>query len=104
MRITYVIEKKINQVREFNKITLKSYSVTREEVIRTHHVRKEPAYKIEIFFGEEKVLFDNVLVFFFAFVKRFKIYRCYLNMKENCFHFYLKLRDIHAIDDIVKEQ
>lgn len=102
--IQSIILNEIKRLNEFNKMSLRDVEVIKKETLPTDRMRKEFAYNVKTSFPTNKVIFDYFLIIYFAFVFRFKVYRCYIDFKNQTFNFSLKLRDLNAVKELMKNE
>lgn len=97
------IKDKVKEVLDFNLIRVKDIIVTEKEVLDYDRMKKVFSYSVKILFNKQIVLFDNYLVLYYTFALRFKVFRSYVNTKDNSFNFTLIMRDLRTIHKILDE-
>jgi len=103
MSLKNKLERHLNELITFNKLGHLEYNIIDKDVLDSDTMKKHYVYEVKIKYKNDKVLLDSLLVIFYYFLIRFKIYRTYINFKEKTFNFTLKLRNLEVIDDILRD-
>lgn len=101
--IRLIILNELKKLNEFNKMNLNKMEVTEKEVLETDRMKKEFVFIIKTSFPSNKIIFDYFLIIYFAFIYRFKVFRCYIDMADKTFNFTLKLRNLEAVKDLMSK-
>ena len=102
--IRLIILNEIRRLNDFNKMNLENVSVVKKEVVETDRMKKEIVYIVKTSFPTNKVIFDYFLTIYFAFIYRFKVFRCFVDYKEQTFNFHLKLRKLGAVRELMSNE
>jgi len=97
------IESKLREIAQFNQIPIKNISVKEKTVLTERHYKKEKVYEVKIIFTKNKTLLDYFFVFYYYFILRFKMYRCFYNNKDNSLNYHMKKRDMSAVENIFED-
>lgn len=97
------IESKIREIAKFNQIPIKLISVEEKTLLTERHYKKEIGYEVKIIFEKTKTPLDYFFVFYYYFVLRFKLYRCYYDNVDNSLNYNMKKRNMKVIEDIFKD-
>jgi hypothetical protein len=84
-------------------MNLENVTVTEKEVLETDRMKKEYVFIVKTSFPTNKVIFDYFLLIYFAFIYRFKVFRCYINYADQTFNFTLKSRNLEAVKDLMSK-
>ncbi len=97
----YIIKKYLKELMLLNDIRYKEIKCSQKEVVEERKYKKSVIFNFSIFFYENKVLLDDFFVIYFFFVKKYKIYRCYIDFINSSFNFILKKRNMNALKEVI---
>lgn len=101
--IRLIILNEIERLNNFNKMGLRNVEVVEKEILETDRMKKEFKYVVKTSFPTNKIIFDYFTIIYFAFIYRFKVFRCYIDMTDKTFNFTLKLRDLGAVRELMRD-
>lgn len=105
MSLQNKIERRLKEIATINQIEPKLITVKEETVLTERKYKREKVYIVKIqFYKGSNIPLDYFFVFYYFFIIRFKVYRCYYGCNDSSFNFHLKeRRNMNVLKDIIRD-